>query len=165
MICYCLNYFILEPGSLLHQGAGYLAALLVLLRVVWGFVGSSHARFSTFHLTPTALKEHIQHLKDREVPVDTGHNPMGWLMVFALMFLFLFQAATGFMLEEIDAFFGNSTVKTLHSLSADIIFICVLLHVTAVVVVTHFGRISLVKPMITGYRSQKNSSEQKNASD
>ena len=58
-----LDYqFVLEDGKTAHEWVGYTASALVLARVVWGFVGSRHARFSDFFPTPTRLVAHLRAL-------------------------------------------------------------------------------------------------------
>jgi cytochrome b len=50
------------------------------------------------------------------IPADSGHNPVGWLMVLFTWVLFVGLAVTGFMMEEIDMFFGNSLLESIHSI-------------------------------------------------
>jgi cytochrome b len=191
VICFITNYFIVEPGRLYHEIAGYSAVFLILVRIVWGFTrppaesiyqdrhashdishdchntfydrhnsntnnegvcDSSYASFRTVNLSSQAFKEHLQHLKLRNVPVQTGHNPFGWLMIFAVIGLFLGLGITGFLMEEIDALFGNSTLEWVHSIFADVLYACVLVHIAAVFFVQYRGRVQLLRPMITGLR-------------
>lgn len=149
---FTLNYFVLEPGDKPHQWLGYFAAAIVLLRLVHGFTRQGYSSFSSIDLSAHAFKNHLLHLKQRKIPTQSGHNPFGWLMVFALLTLFICQAISGYLLQETDYFFGSDLMQSLHALGADLLFICVCLHLAAVMLVTVLGRISLVMPMISGYR-------------
>lgn len=73
-------------------------------------------------------------------------------MIYALMGLFVLQASSGFLMEEVDYFFGSDEVEAVHAYTADAIFVLVLIHVVAVVVVAWAGRIQLLRPMLTGKR-------------
>jgi len=117
-----------------------------------GVCESNYASFRTVNLSSQAFKEHLQHLKLRNVPVQTGHNPFGWLMIFAVIGLFFGLGITGFLMEEVDALFGNSTLEWVHSIFADVLYACVLVHIAAVFFVQYRGRVQLLRPMITGLR-------------
>lgn len=157
------NYFIVEPGRLYHEIAGYIAIALILTRVVWGFYSNkenthqsstSYASFSNISLNKQSFSEHIQHLKQKQIPTHHGHNPFGWLMVIAVIALMLGLGISGFMMEEIDAMFGNSTLEWIHGMMADVLYACVLVHIGAVFVVQYLGNIQLVRPMLSGWRKR-----------
>ncbi|WP_334030959.1 cytochrome b/b6 domain-containing protein [Alteromonas sp. P256] len=221
VICFITNYFIVEPGRLYHEIAGYSAVFFIVVRIIWGFTRpsvestyqdrhvshafydrdishdchntfydrhssdvydrhnsntfcdrhssafydrhisntdnqgvceSNYASFRTVNLSSQAFKEHLQHLKLRNVPVQTGHNPFGWLMIFAVIGLFFGLGITGFLMEEVDVLFGNSTLEWVHSIFADVLYACVLIHIAAVFFVQYRGRVQLLRPMITGLR-------------
>ncbi|RUO72956.1 cytochrome b/b6 domain-containing protein [Idiomarina ramblicola] len=155
VLCFCLNYFFLEHGNNVHQIVGYTAAVLVLVRIVWGFIGPSNARFKNFIPSFSGIKSHFHELKKREVKQEQGHNPLGGLMVFSILALFLIQAVTGFLREEVDALYGDSFLTSLHSLSANIIFALAVIHIIAVFITAYFGKIELIRPMLTGKRRVK----------
>ncbi|MCK7458626.1 cytochrome b/b6 domain-containing protein [Idiomarina aminovorans] len=155
VLCFCFNYFWLEPGSSIHQAIGYSAAILVLMRIIWGFVGPDNARFNSFLPSVSGIKEHFSELRQRKVRQDQGHNSLGGLMVFLILALFLLQAITGFLREEIDALYGDSLLTSVHSISADIIFSLVIIHIFAVVITAYVGKIELIRPMISGKRRIK----------
>ena len=150
------NYFIVEPGRLYHEIAGYCALALVLVRITWGFYVSptSFASFKTINLSQHAFKVHLHQLKNQNIPKAHGHNPFGWLMVFAVIILLIGLGITGFMMEEIDALFGNSVLEWTHSLMADGLYGCVLVHIAAVFWTQYKGQIQLVRPMLNGRRKQ-----------
>ncbi|HAE90055.1 MAG TPA: cytochrome B [Idiomarina sp.] len=151
-LAFVLNYFLLEPGETAHQIAGYYAFAWLIFRVVWGFLGPQRARFSDFFPTPSRIKTHITQLKQRQLPRDAGHNPLGGVVILLMMVLLAYQATTGFMLEEVDAFYGSSMLEDLHELGAHTLFALVCLHIIAVIFVQWWGRIQLIRPMITGRR-------------
>lgn len=146
------NYFILEAGSQWHQWLGYTAVAAIAVRITWGFVDNSYGNFKTIELSKQALQEHLQHLKQRQTPIESGHNPLGWLMVFAVILLFFGLGVTGFMMEEIDRFFGNSKLEEIHEWLANFLYAAAIIHVAAVIVTGWRGRIELIRPMLTGKR-------------
>jgi cytochrome b len=153
---FIINYFIVEPGRLIHEIAGYCALTLIVVRIFWGFKASasSFASFKTVKLTRQSFKTHITQLNANQLPKAHGHNPFGWLMVFAVITLITGLGVTGFLMEEIDAFFGNSQLEWAHSLMADALYGCALVHIAAVFWTQHKGRIQLLRPMLTGKRKQ-----------
>ena len=72
-----------------HGRIGLAIIGLLVFRIVWGFVGSSHARFSSFLPRPSSLRAYL-----RGAWKGVGHNPLGALSVLALLALFGVQAAT-----------------------------------------------------------------------
>ncbi|WP_241970396.1 cytochrome b/b6 domain-containing protein [Idiomarina seosinensis] len=152
VVAFSLNYFLLEPGEQVHQWVGYSAFSLIAIRIVWGFIGPDNARISSFFPTPTRLRQHFCHLKQRQLPKEQGHNPLGGLLILLFWLLFLAQGITGFLLEETDYFFGSSLIEAIHGLIADALFVGVLIHVCAVIIMGWWGRIQLIRPMLTGKR-------------
>ena len=88
VIAVCLNLFVLKPGRLYHRYAGYVVIGAVLIRLVWGFIGTRHARFGDFFPTPSRLIPYLKALFRREEPRHLGHNPAAAVMMLALMALF-----------------------------------------------------------------------------
>jgi len=139
-----------------HAYCGYTALALILFRVIWGFVGSWHARFVNFIPSPSKL---IAFLRG-QVDGGLGHNPLGALSVIALLTVILIQALTGLFADD-DIFFqgpfakyvSNSTVALLtsiHRLNQYLIFALVGLHLAAISYYYFVKRENLVKPMVTG---------------
>jgi cytochrome b len=82
-----LNFFVLEEGSKPHRYVGYTLALLLLVRVVWGFAGTYYARFGQWWPTPGKVQSYLQQLLKGRHPYYLGHNPMGALMIWLLILL------------------------------------------------------------------------------
>jgi cytochrome b len=139
-----------------HRRLGYTVLVLVAFRIVWGFVGTRHARFAGFVRGPRTL---LAYLRERG-PATIGHNPLGALSVIALLALLLLQAATGlFANDEImnmGPFYGwiapelSNRITSLHRASSEWQLVLIGLHVAAVVFYVRVRRQPLVSAMITG---------------
>ncbi len=90
-----------------HAYCGYAALALILFRLIWGFVGSWHARFANFIPSPSRL---ITFLRG-ETDGGLGHNPLGALSVIALLAVVLIQALTGLFADD-DIFFRDRSQNT-----------------------------------------------------
>lgn len=150
--CVALNQFVLESGEMPHEWAGYVAAALVLARVLWGFVGSRYARFADFFPTPGRLAGHVAALRDGRHPRYPGHNPLGALMMLALMAIVLALGVTGWM-QTTDAWFGEEWLMELHEWLADGLLILAGLHAAAALVMGRLERVNLVRAMVTGVKA------------
>ncbi len=152
VILFAFNYFILSPGGDIHEWVGYIAVSCVLVRCWYGFTSHGFARFSRKAFSKAAFQSHYSHLKQRHIPARTGHNPFGWMMVYAVFAAFTILATTGFLLEETDYFFGSSELELIHSVTADTLFVLACMHIAAVIVTSIIGRRNLIRAMLTGYR-------------
>jgi cytochrome b len=140
--CVLTNSFILDDGETVHQWAGYLASALVLSRVVWGFIGSRHARFADFSPTPSRITQHLRGMLSGQIEFHRGHNPLGALMMMALMGLVLALGLTGWM-QGLDAYWGEAWLQDLHKVIGE-----------GLIVLGRLERTRLVKAMITGVKER-----------
>jgi cytochrome b len=74
-----------DDESVLHVYAGYGVLALVVFRIVWGFIGTRHARFADFVYGPAATMRYARSLVSSEPLHYLGHNPLGGWMVVALL--------------------------------------------------------------------------------
>ena len=151
--CVLLNFFVLEEGEAPHEWTGYLAAALVIARMVWGFIGSRHARFSDFFPTPGRLTVHLRAMRAGRPEHHWGHNPLGALMMLLLMALVLALGITGW-LQGTDAYFGESWLQELHEWLANVLMASAGLHAAAAIVMGRLERTRLVKAMVTGVKER-----------
>jgi cytochrome b len=127
-----------------HMAAGWAAAVLLVFRLVWGFVGGEHSRFSDF-LRPSAIGAHVSGLFGSRTKGHLGHNPLGALAIVILLSLTAVTVGTGA--------FGGEASEELHETIAWTLLAMVGLHVAAVIVMSVLERESLVRAMITGTKS------------
>jgi len=138
----------------LHLAAGYAIAGLVLLRLVWGFIGSKHARFGDFVRGPAEVRSYLGQAMRFRAPRYLGHNPAGGLMILALLAMLIGISATGFMMTT-DAFWGAEWVEDLHEALVYVTLGLVGLHVAGVVLASVEHGENLVKSMITGRKRER----------
>ncbi|HNC68587.1 MAG TPA: cytochrome b/b6 domain-containing protein [Thauera aminoaromatica] len=149
--CVILNFFVVDDGETLHQFVGYTASGLVVARLVWGFVGSEYARFANFFPTPVRLRAHLAAMRTGRRDFQPGHNPLGALMMLALMALVLALGLTGF-LQTTDAFWGEEWLEEIHEALAATLIALAGIHAAAAIVMGRLERVNLVGAMITGIK-------------
>lgn len=140
-----------------HARFGYAVLVLVITRILWGLVGTHHARFANFVRGPRAI---VAYLKAESREHSSGHNPLGALMIIALLALLLVQAVTGLFANdqvfETGPLFGyvpietSDRLTTLHKQTFDWITAAIGVHVAAALFYLWVKRENLILPMITG---------------
>lgn len=152
--CVLGNQFITEEGETAHQWLGYAACALVVFRLVWGFVGTRHARFSDFWPTPARVWAQIRSWLQGEPLHYEGHSPVGALMMLALMAVVLLLGVSGW-LQGLDAFWGAEGPEEVHEILADLLLILAGAHALAAIVLSWIERTNLIKAMVTGVKQRE----------
>ena len=134
-----------------HIAAGYAIAALLALRILWGFAGPAHARFSSFVRSPREVIVYLRDVARVRAPRYLGHNPAGGLMIIALMATLVGTCVTGVMMTT-DAFWGAKWVEEVHQALANLTLGLIALHVIGVLVASFEHRENLEKAMITGVK-------------
>ncbi len=145
-----------------HAYAGYAILSLVLFRIAWGFVGSTHARFAEFLAGPVGAARFARKLFSRELAVFAGHNPLGGWMVVALLLSLALQAGTGLFANDDIATEGplavlvskalSDRLTTIHRWNAVVLIVLVSLHIAAVFFHWVVKKENLVGAMFTGVK-------------
>ncbi|GGY69753.1 cytochrome b561 [Cellvibrio zantedeschiae] len=146
------NYWINETGEDWHEWLGYFAVCWLLVRFVWGFLAKGAARWSDFFPTYSRLKLHLHALIKREDYHRLGHSPLGALVMILMMLLILVLGISGFMMEEIDYFWGEDWVQDLHGWCAHALLCLVFIHLGAALFESYRLKENLPLSMITGKR-------------
>ncbi|MCZ4288961.1 cytochrome b/b6 domain-containing protein [Hoeflea alexandrii] len=132
-----------------HETAGYIIAGLIGFRVIWGFVGSRHARFASFIYRPSTVAGFIGDTIRMKARRYLGHNPAGGAMVIALLLVLAAISLSGFLMTT-NAYWGVEWVEELHEASAFAALGLIGLHVGGVIVAGFEHGENLVRAMVTG---------------
>ncbi len=138
-----------------HGRFGYIVLALIFFRLIWGFVGTHHARFAQFIKSPKAIFAYLKN------PTETpGHSPLGAISVIVLLGLFLSQALAGLFASDDIAFDGPlvkyvastwvELLTSFHRLNEWVLMALVAVHVGAILYYKYAKKINLISAMITG---------------
>lgn len=149
VLCFAGAYLTAEEDSLrlLHVTLGYSMGGLVLFRLLWGVVGTRHARFTDFVRGPATAMAYLRSLAQRKPQHFVGHNPAGALAIVAMLGLTLAIVTTGWMLFQ-DI--GGDALEETHELLANLMVGLVAVHVAAVVLSSRLHGENLAAAMVTG---------------
>lgn len=153
-----------------HFWFGYAALVLVLFRILWGLVGSEHARFADFVRGPRTI---LDYLRGR-VPAPAGHNPLGALAVLAMLALLLAQALSGLFSNDEIEWYGPLSERISSQASEDwsdwhgtgqkLLLALIALHLVAIAGYRLLRKQDLVTPMLHGRKTLEGGSDARFAS-
>lgn len=168
--------------DLLHVYAGYGVLALVAFRIVWGFVGTQHARFADFVYGPAATLRYVRSLFSSKPIHYLGHNPLGGWMVVALLLSLIGTCWSGLeaygqeghgplaqhgglLISSASAndeeggetngeAEGDEFWEEIHEAFSNATLVLVFLHVAGVLIASAVHRENLIRSMITGYKKR-----------
>ena len=160
VLCFFTAYLSEDDVETLHVWAGYSVAALLALRLIWGLIGSRHARFTDFVKSPGQV---IQYLKD--IPAGRakrylGHNPAGGAMIIALLIFLAATVTFGMATLGADenagplagswlASFNEHTLKEIHEFFANGTLMLVFVHIAGVIFSSLHHRENLARAMVS----------------
>lgn len=145
-----------------HARLGLTVLALVVARIAWGFVGTRHARFSDFVPSPAGLLRYARgYLRGKPEP-HLGHNPIGALMVLAMLGMLLLITVTGVASYAGPEWDGPlspwlsdgaaDAIKDVHEGLAELLPWMIAAHVAGVLLSSRLERQNLPRAMLTGYK-------------
>jgi len=145
-----------------HEWSGFAILILLVFRIIWGFVGSRTSRFSYFVKGPATLWRYAVALVRGKSERYLGHNPLGGWSVLAMLLVLLGQAATGLYANDDIITVGplylwvskplSDWLSAVHRLNRYLILVLVATHVSAVLFYLLVKHENLIKPMISGVK-------------
>ncbi len=148
-----------------HLLGGYAILGLVLFRVVWGLIGSHHARFANFLRGIEPTLAYARALRANAAPHYLGHNPLGGWMVLALLGVLGLQVLTGLFASDDAMTKGPLThlvseqishiLTEIHEGSFGVLLALIVLHVVSILAHRVFKGENLARAMVTGYKEEE----------
>ncbi len=179
---FTLSYLTGEEETWVHIYSGYAIFALVIARVLWGLVGTRHARFKDFVRSPRTVIAYARDLWAGHPRRFLGHNPLGGAMVVCLLLALLTTTLSGMKLYAVEegkgpfAGAGSLTLvnrayadddheyeeeeeeeefwEELHETAVNLTLLLVVLHIAGVAVSSLLHREALVRAMLTGYKDR-----------
>jgi cytochrome b len=178
VVGFAISYLTGEEENDLHIYAGYAVLGLITFRVLWGFIGTRHARFSDFVFSPAVVAQYLKGLVYNKPKRYIGHNPAGgWMVVVMLICLFV-VTVSGLKVYAIEEGLGPLADETselaiirsayaddgndeeaeefweeIHEASSNIMLLLIFLHIAGVIVSSRLHKENLVKSMFTGKKT------------
>jgi cytochrome b len=146
---FCVAWLTSESESwrLVHVIAGAVVLAVVSYRLLWGLIGSTHARFGSFLRGPEAVGSYLGSLLKFKPAHHTGHNPAGGWAIIALLVLGLLTSLSGWLLYD-DIF--ADTFEELHEALASTMLAVVVIHLAGVAAGSVLHKENLPRAMLTG---------------
>jgi len=146
-----------------HVWCGYTVLVLILFRIVWGIVGTKHARFASFLRGPQATLRYVAKLLRGRDQHYAGHNPLGAWMIVTLLGTLGMQALLGLFADDeifntgpLSGYVSHDVSLRLTSLHRTLFYWiigAIAIHIFAVLAHSSFKQENLVKAMMTGRKS------------
>ncbi|QDI76106.1 MULTISPECIES: cytochrome b/b6 domain-containing protein [Leisingera] len=148
---FAANALVTDPEGNLHEYIGYAVAALIGIRVIWGLIGSRHARFSSFPPDAGAAAGQLSDIATGRIRRHPGHSPLGALMIYNLLLTITGIALTGYLMTT-NMFWGIEWPEALHEALVSWAEISIVLHVAAVLFESRRTKVNLARAMVTGYK-------------
>ena len=163
VLSFFIAYITEEDFLDIHSFAGYTVLALLLLRIIWGLIGTRHARFNDFVYSPKTIKTFVKDTLTLKAKRYLGHNPAGGAMIILMVISLLITTLTGLAIYGIEEQAGplaswstqkdslwEDVFEETHEFFANFTVLLVFIHVAGVIVESFIHKENLVKSMIDG---------------
>ena len=163
-IAFVVAYLTEDDLLTVHVWAGYVVGIVIVVRIVWGLIGTKHARFSDFLYSPRDSLAYLFDMLRGRAKRYLGHSPTGAPMVFALLISLVLTTGSGLVVYAYDKHAGplagmvaadvSESVEDFweetHEVLANFTLLLVALHIAGVGLASFSHRENLVRAMLTG---------------
>lgn len=157
-------YILGEEDELLniHAAFGYVAVILLLFRIIYGFTGPGYSRFKDFPVKLSTISVYLRDIKNGKQNF-AGHNPASAVIMLAILVDVLFVGASGMLALSAKGFGplkgivqqGNSEIfKEAHEIFVNILIVLVIIHLAGLIIDFYNNRkAGTIKSIFTGYKN------------
>jgi cytochrome b len=154
---------ILEDAMDIHFYIGYFTLGLIIFRLIWGLVGTKYAKFSSFIAGPKAMLTYLQLILSKQHNLSIGHNPVGGLILPAVLILVGLQAISGLFTSDDIVYSGpyydsadaelQQWMQWLHHNIFNVLLAIIAVHLVAIGWYLIFLKHNLIRPMLDGKKA------------
>lgn len=144
-----------SPNYVFHMLSGLMLSFAVILRIIWGVLGTQHARFTGFVLNPLELVNYFKGLLTGDKRRWSGHNPASSWAAIIMMLLALGLGLTGYLMTSGG---DKESFEDIHELFANSFIIVVVLHVAGIILHTLRHKEAIALSMVDGKKELKEES-------
>ena len=172
VLAFFIAYITEEDFLSIHTFAGYSVLGLILFRIIWGLIGSRHARFSDFTYSVKEIKTFLKNTLQLKAKRYMGHNPAGGAMILLMLVSILITTFSGIVVygaeeqagplaslfTQSHSFWGEA-FEEIHEFFANFTLLLALIHVSGVIIESLIHKENLVKSMIDGMKRSDDNSQ------
>ncbi|MEP1448056.1 MAG: cytochrome b/b6 domain-containing protein [Paraglaciecola sp.] len=154
---------VLEDAMDIHFYIGYFTLGLIIFRLIWGFLGTKYAKFSSFIAGPKTMLAYLKSIASKQHAFSIGHNSVGGLILPAVIILVGLQAISGLFTSDDILYTGpyydsasddlQQWMQWLHHNIFDLLLAIIGLHLVAIGWYLFYLKHNLIKPMLDGKKT------------
>jgi cytochrome b len=175
---FTIAYLTEDDFETLHVYAGYIVLGLISFRMIWGLIGTKHARFSDFVCRVSTVKQYLKTVLTGKPKHYLGHNPAGGMMIVVLLLSLFALSYSGLATYAAEGKGPLANTETslipsayadddhhhsgkgdlwedIHELLANFTLLLVFIHVAGVFVSSLMHRENLIRAMVTGKKQSQ----------
>ncbi|MCF6280619.1 MAG: cytochrome b/b6 domain-containing protein [Candidatus Polarisedimenticolaceae bacterium] len=153
VISFCIAFVSEDNLMRAHVYAGYTIIGLLIFRLIWGMIGTQHARFSDFVRPPHAAITYLKEMLFGRATHYSGHNPAGGLMIIMLLASLLLTSLTGLGTYHLG--FGEEILEEVHEFFANFTLLLIFIHISGVLLGSLYHDENLIRAMFTGRKQRQ----------